>query len=185
MKFWTIRRAEELEAFQHDGVLRTDAAQVDPDFRAAYDWMRQQLNVQIGPPPLGVIYPIWVWRYWQGTTRARPDLRTKCLLPRGALGVRLELDLPAESVLLSNFDGWHAVLNNHYYTLNDEEYEHFEKSIGQQGKNHPDFIAMKMDSWQRIFDLALIPDPLNWPVQGVVWEIPFYRVSAIDYFTAR
>lgn len=49
--------------------------------------------------------PIWFW------FSPKPDLRHRAHLPRGEQAVRLELELPRETVLLSDFDTWHCVLN--------------------------------------------------------------------------
>ncbi|MDO5686408.1 MAG: hypothetical protein Q4G42_03320 [Neisseria sp.] len=75
--------------------------------------------------------------------------------------------------------------NDHYYALSDAEYEKFKSLIEAKGINHPELIEMKLNSWQRIFDLSLIPDPLTWSAQGVVWEVALDRVKKMDYFIAR
>jgi len=43
-----------------------------------------------------------------------PDLRSCGHLPRGIPGIRLELEVEEERVLLSDFSMWHAVLNQTY-----------------------------------------------------------------------
>jgi hypothetical protein len=88
-------------------------------------------------------------------------------------------------VLLSNFDGWHSVLNNHPYCSSAAEDQEMETCVREKGMTHPDVQRVKVASWQRIFDLSLIPDPLAWSVQGVTWEIPVSRIKKVDYFTAR
>ena len=186
MKLWTIRTTKEWDILQHEGVLRTDVALSDWHLRRrAYAWMSRQLKKCVGAPPSGVVLPIWVWRYWAGTARARPDLRCGTMLSRGTLGVRLELNLPPESVLLSNFDAWHAVLNDHYHALDDADYEWFEQLAASGELSAAQLKQIKEDSWQRIFDLSLILDPSTWAVQGVVWEISLTSVQKVDYFKAR
>lgn len=185
MKLLTIRTVDEWGILQREGILRTNAALSDPDFCRAYDWMSKQLSTRVGVPSQDVRYPVWVWRYWAGTARARPDLRCGTMLPRGTLGVRLELDLPPESVLLSNFDAWHAVLNDHYHALDDADYEWFEQLAESGQLSAAQLAQIKEQSWQRIFDLSLIPDPSTWSVQGVVWEVPLASVQKVDYFKAR
>ncbi len=185
MRLWSIRRAEELAELKNCDALRTQSTKADQHFRAAYNWMSNQLKAHAGPPPDGIVYPIWLWQHCYGTSKSRPDLRTRCLLPTGTAGVRIEVNLPSEKVLLSNFDGWHSVLNNHPYCASDSEYEEMERFIGEKGLSHPDVEKVKVASWQRIFDLSLIPDPLTWSVQGVVWEVPISSIKKVDYFTAR
>jgi hypothetical protein len=185
VRLWSIRQAEEFAGLKNGDALRTQSSKVDQDFRAAYDWMSQQLNAHAGPPPKGVDCPIWLWQHCYGTSKSRPDLRTRCLLPTGTAGVRIEVDLPSENVLLSNFDAWHCVLNNHPYFASDAECEEMERSSGEKDLSHADLEKVKVDSWQRIFDLSLIPDPRVWSVQGVVWEIPVSSITKVEYFTAR
>jgi hypothetical protein len=185
MKLWTIRRANELDELERNGVLRTSSSKADADLRTAYDWMAEQMKARIGSPPEGVDYPIWVWRYFQGFQRMRPDLRARCLLPRGTQGIRVELEIPDEKVLLSDFDSWHSVLNNHHYSTGDDEYQEIEDLILRKGLNHPEVERLKRESWQRIFDLSLIADLSNTSIQGVVWEVPVDYIKKIGHFIAR
>ena len=185
MKFWTVRLASELNSLNEQRILVTDSAKPDSNRLKAYDWMASQLRLRVGHPPDKIVYPIWVWRFFNGTKNPRPDLRTKCLLPKGTAGVLLELDLPEEQVLLSNFDAWHAVLNNHHHSLNDAEYEKNEALAAVKGRNHPDLVMLKEASWQRIFDLSLIPDPSTYAVQGVVWQVQIESIKKTTFFTAR
>ena len=185
MRSWTRRQPAELEAVKRTGFLKTATAKADLDPLVAYDWMANQLRVRIGHPPSNVTYPIWVWKYCYGTFKPRPDLRTRCLLPKGTAGVLLELDLPENQVLLSNFDAWHAILNNHHYSPNDAEYEKIEALSALKSSNHPDLIQLKKASWERIFDLSLIPDPATYAVQGVVWQVPIESIKKTTFFTAK
>ena len=57
--------------------------------------------------------PIWAWYQWEGSRR-KPDLRASGYLPKGEPGVRLELRVADDRVLLSDFDLWHYVLNYWY-----------------------------------------------------------------------
>lgn len=185
MKLWSIRRVSELEGLARDGAFRTSPDKADKDLRIAYQWMADQLRAKTGQPPKDIDYPIWVWQFCQGTKRPAPDLRSRCLLPKGSHGIRVEFEIPESSVLLSDFDGWHSVLNNHHYSLNDNEYNEIEQLIALKGSNHPEIEHLKRQSWQRIFDLSLISDVSNTAIQGVVWEIPESSIKKIDHFVAR
>ena len=68
-------------------MLTGNARFVDPDFKAAYDWMVAQMQARLGTRPPA--YPIWVWP-------KRPDLRHA-----GPLLVLLECRLDPAQVLLS------------------------------------------------------------------------------------
>ena len=104
-------------------------------------------------------------------------------MEKGGQGVRIELMLPQEQVLLSSFDGWHAVLNNHFLSLTDEEYEQHASMETALSANA--LKRAKQKSWRRIFDLSLLPDPAVYEVQAVFWRLEMAAVTKVDYFTAR
>lgn len=84
-----------------------------PEFTKAYDWLVARMNLQIGSPRDGVKYPVWAW-YAQGSGHKKPDLRRE-RWSNGSDGkkmVCMELEVPDEQVVLSDFDNWHAILNN-------------------------------------------------------------------------
>ncbi|WP_201625419.1 DUF3841 domain-containing protein [Psychrobacter immobilis] len=89
MKFWSIRTLEELEILLSGQPLRTDPDKVDKDRKEAYQWISKQLSKKLTPPQ-GVKYPIWLWRYWEGKQRAKPDLRADGHVERGCKVVRID-----------------------------------------------------------------------------------------------
>jgi hypothetical protein len=99
--------------------------------------------------------------------------------------VRIAFDADPDKVLLSCFDSWHAVLNDHFHSLSDQEYDRNEALIAKKGAADPEVVKLKRDSWDRIFDLRLIPDKTSCAVQAVLWEIPAEWIKAIEPFTAR
>ncbi len=42
--------------------------------RRNYEWLISQMIKRIGPPPEGVVYPVWAW-YKQNGKRKKTDLR--------------------------------------------------------------------------------------------------------------
>lgn len=97
-------------------------------------------------------------------------------------GVRIEFEVPEHLVLLSSFDGWHAVLNNHCLALNDAEYIAYEQLEKVSAKD--EFETIKKRSWLKIFDLSLLPDPNSYEIQAVLWEIKIEWVKKVDFFIA-
>ena len=106
--------------------------------------------------------------------------RSKC--------VCLELEIPDEEVLLSDFNAWHYVLNRCWLddSRNEEEYdrlqEWFDNLPGQ------DRERLRVESWQKIFDVEPYKD--EWItkgryVQAVFWEIRKEYVKKVQFFTAR
>jgi len=189
LRAWTLQTCPAWEQFQATGVLRAEPRFIDPDFLPAYDWMNEQLTRWVGPPPVGVTYPIWLWRQWEGHSKP-PDLRRNGQLPRGQCGVRLECELSSKNVLLSDFDLWHFVLNNWYLPNDEADADAFEAAYSQVDSEA--CVRKKVESWQRIFDLDWV-DPTGFvtlpnvekSIQGVVWQIKLEEVKVVRIFTAR
>ena len=181
MTLWTVRPASDYEILRQNGVYRTDPLLVDSHRLPAYHWISDELAKRCPPPP-NVVLPVWAWYHAHGANKPKPDLRMSGHLPKGEQGVRIEFDTPKELVLLSNFDGWHSVLNDWCFSLTDDEYEHYEHLAQTLMPN--EFQQIKQQTWQNIFDLSLLPDD-TYAVQAVFWELRLDWVKQVDYFTAR
>lgn len=181
MKFWSIRTLDELDILLSGQPLRTDPDKVDKDFKRAYQWISKQLANKVTPPP-GVEYPIWLWRYWEGKHRAKPDLRAGGHVQKGSKAVRIELEIPSDKVLLSDFNSWHAVLNNHHLSHTDAEYEYYEQYEAQE-KDENLLRKSKETTWLKIFSIEDLPD--DWAVQGATWEILPEHIVNYKVFTGR
>lgn len=102
------------------GRLTSRWRRVTPDFLAAYRWMaaamfRHGINTHGHPP-------VWAWHSYKPPYRHKPDLRASYhLAPPGTRAIRLVIDLPDQLALLSDFDAWHAVLNNFYLSHSEAE----------------------------------------------------------------
>ena len=182
LTLWTIRHRDEFDILMHDGFLRTDAEHIDKDFHSAYQWMANQLTKKVAPP-LGCVYPLWAWWRWQGSQRPMPDLRSGAHLPKGALGVRIKFTIRLSEVLLSDFDAWHAVLNNHYYAPDEASYNKYLRMI--KGESSHAINIINEESWKNIF----IVNPRNVEktisVQAVFWELKKSQISDVKFFKAR
>lgn len=168
---WTIQDAGAPDRLRRDAHLRADGRYVPPDYRPAYRWLVGELIARIGPPPRGVRYPIWAWT-------ERPDLCQNAHAPAGRPSVLLHLEVAADRVALTDFLRWHAVLNNHYLTRSEAEWETTERAPETDVRT----------SWQRIFDLDDSRD-LAWegePVaQACLWEVRPDDVRRVEQFIAR
>ena len=127
MILWTIQPKEVFDLIQREGVYRCDIHKSGfEDFAdMQYSWMVSQMKKRIGPPPEGVKYPVLAWQQWR-KGRKKPDLRWErwhCW-PGGAKFYRLEIEIPDEQVLLSDFDNWHVPLNNGLFTDSDDDEEY-------------------------------------------------------------
>lgn len=182
LKLWTVRPRSDFFLLQEQGFFRTDRRFVYDFFLKAYDWMAEQLKKKT-PSPKGADLPVWAWYRYGGLNQAKPDLRRNAHLKRGEKGVRIEFEVPENLVLLSNFDAWHAVLNDWCFSINNEEYDYYKK----MEKTCPKavFNEMKWQSWLKIFDLNLLDDPSTDGVQAVLWELKIEWVKKVDFFIAR
>lgn len=182
LTLWTIRPVSDYEILRRDGVYRTNPALVDEHRLSAYHWIASELAKRTQPLPHTSL-PVWAWYHAHGANKPKPDLRQSGHLPKGEKGVRIEFTIPKEMVLLSNFDAWHSVLNDWCFALDDDEYEHYERL--EQTLPPDEFQGIKEQTWQKIFDLSLIPDPTTYEIQAVFWELRLDWVKKVDFFTAR
>ena len=104
MQVWTIQTLSAFNSLQEKGMLKGDGRRVWREFRPAYRWLVQHMRRV--PDCRGGGYPIWLWR-------EKPDLRRSGHLPRGAKGILLELDIPEERILWSNFWIWNLFLTSY------------------------------------------------------------------------
>lgn len=191
MKLWTMQPVEVYEELQKKLIFRCDVSKIpEPSFVEKYDWLIQYLNKK-HTKPQDVDYPIWAWYRFNGKEK-KPDLRHSCYGCRGEKMVCLELEIPDEHVLLSDFDLWHFPLNNWWL------YDCFKPDFGEKewDEAHEEFAKLSKDeqirrkekSWERIFDIE--PFENDWIVKGkyvqaIFWELKLEYVKKVQYFTAR
>jgi hypothetical protein len=164
MIIWSILTEQAWEELQKKGRLEAKPCHVDKDYLAAYTWMVSQMERRLTiPKPSVDTMPIWAWWQWWGDRR-RPDLRAGRHLPKGTRGVRVELRVEKDRVLLSDFDLWHYVLNYWYLPKTEKDGESFEKRLARVGLSvfgcdhqkplsHAKYRQDVERSWERIFDL--------------------------------
>lgn len=139
------------------------------DFIRSYAWLMGEMELQI-PRPEHVLSPVWAW-YKNYGANTKPDRRRQMFKGYDGLDSILELEVPSNEVLLTDFDDWHAVLNNceivsdeEWYANQDREYTAEEKAA----------------TWQRIFEV----EEKDF-VQACVWEIKpehLVKVHAIKQY---
>jgi hypothetical protein len=155
--------------------------------------MSDQMRLRL--PPHRASFPLWGWYRWQGPKQCRPDLRASGHLTKGTTGVRIEFELPEDSVLLSDFNDWHCVLNRCFLSINEQEDEAFTRELKRAHVEwrwpYPEpFHLRVVSSWQRIFDLEA-GDPEWWgrpsdrSIQATFWELAIPQIRRVDIFRAR
>ena len=134
MRIWTIQTEAAWENFKERGVLRAGRAHQSKNWPEAYAWIEEQLIRRVGPPPARNIAPLWGWYHWAGAAKKRPDLRAVRFHygPPGRY-VLIECELPAQAVMLSDFQAWHIILNEGYVGL-DEAAQVFRRVVAECSK---------------------------------------------------
>jgi len=181
MRAWTIQTRDVAEALCSGRTWYAHEPKVAPDWRHAYQWMRDQMTARLGPPAVPTQMPVWLWCQWRGSRRARPDLRYVGHLPSGTAGVRIELELDETGILRSDFELWHYVLNGWYLPGSPADEREFDA--------RPDRARIE-PSWQRIFDLdrnnrRYTSSRDEKSIQGVTWCMRPEDVRAVTHFIAR
>lgn len=192
MKLWTMQPVEVYDELMENGVFICDPSKVcEPSFLDRYGWMNEQLNKK-DPKPENVDFPIWAWfRY--NCREKKPDLRNSCYGTRGDKMVCMELDVPDEKVLLSDFDLWHYPLNDWWLdnamfkdTFSEEEYDENHKWFNSLSKDEQQVVKEK--SWHVIFNIDYFDNGFMCKgeyVQAVFWELKKEYVKKVQHFTAR
>jgi hypothetical protein len=157
------------------------------DFLPCYDWLREQMKARtVGYKEN---YPWWAWaekpdlRYWRHRYYRQEDGSERY--------VRLELSVPQEQVLLSDFYDWYHVLWWTYFPISDEEEEAWEAEMEANGlrSNQEDlpepFETRRRASWERIFDVEARPKPgaVN-PIQATFERLDVEQVLGVTEFVA-
>ncbi len=187
MRLWMICPIKVYEVLESRGRLTADGRRIDPSVQMqdAYSWMAEQMRRRVGPPPPGVTYPLWAWARWERIDRAKPDLRSVRHMEGPGKHVRLELEVPVSRVLLSDFEAWHAVLNNWYLSWSEAEDDAFHKRHETSSK--ASYRAEIIESWDRIFDIeggdpAWRGKPADRSVQATFWHLTWDEVVDVTTF---
>ena len=181
IRVWTIQRADCWKQVRRDGVLRADGRRIWRHFRPAYRWLMEQMARRL-PDYVGG-FPVWFWH------SPKPDLRNSAHLETGTRGVRLEAGVPADRVLLLDFDAWHCVLNHWRLSMTEREDDAWDKRVKLKGPLTAALEEELQVTWERVFDLATLKrSPLWKPVrhiQGVTEYIRLDEIVRADRFIAR
>lgn len=187
MRLWTVQSSSAFIALNRDGVLYCDSPRTadhlddgESDmFRRAYDWMMDQMEKRIpAPRPKDAQFPLWAW--------AQVGSYKKEYHPFGHVythgkSVLLELDVPDDQVLLSDYDIWYCVANRwstYLDPLMERKLKHYQDEHVTAGfddlpKELKDYVT---SSWERAFDLnnrdkAFPNMKRNRMIQATLWQI--------------
>jgi hypothetical protein len=153
LRLWTVQSLAVWELLQKKGRLFADPQLGDyykHDDRA-YDWMAAQMTKRVPDYPGG--HPWWAW--YSPLPRLR-KLRNSD--PAGAEHVRLTLNVPSKSVLLSPLNPWVMVMTEGYLAYSSREYEdwHIRNGLDVDDYNipYPAHLQHEIElSWERVFEI--------------------------------
>jgi len=195
MRLWTIQTDDAYHRLIADGQLVADPTRCDPDFVGPYKWMLNQMRRRIKGGTPSSKAALWAWSKWEPPTRDRPDLRARGHLPPGQSGYRIELDVHADDVLLSDYCLWHHVLNYWYVPSCNRDQEIFESEhdqyrYGWERLPPPKMRVIITASWERIFNLDCCDEyvtghPSNRPIQATMWRIHRSMICGAQHFNGR
>ena len=192
MILWTIQPEKVYDLILSKGVYRCEESlmvNTEKPFKVSYKWLIKQMKRRLGNPPAGVKYPVWAWYQWEGR-RKKPDLRQE----RWSCGwegekfVCMEIDIPDENVLLSDFDSWSLILSDALIPITKEEnseyldYEKYYESLSPKEKK-----VFKEKNWELVFDLTPIHN--DWTIRGdsiqaTFWELQKEQIRKVWHFTS-
>ena len=187
MILWTMQPIEIYNLIQETGVYRCDPELCSillPYFKKSYDWLSDRMTEKIGPPPEGVKYPVWAW-YKQKGKHCKPDLRSErwCYGDGNEEYTCIEIEVPDDKVVLSDFDTWHAILGNSMISDTEEEdnaQEAYYYSLPEEQRE-----KYKRTNWERVFDIS--PDKPCWFsqkdwIQATFWELKKEYIQSVRFF---
>lgn len=186
MILWTIQSEEVYNIIMSEGVYRCDTSLAfwSDSLNDGYDWMADQMRKRIGNPPDGVVYPVWAHYQWEGE-RKKPDLRRERWANgwKGDPFVCMEIDIPDEEVLLSDFDAWSIILLNGLLSTTEDEDRVLEAQY--EALSPKEQKAFQHKNWEAVFDLTPIDN--EWALKGdsiqaSFWELRKEEVKRVWFF---
>lgn len=179
MKVWTIQPKEIIQKVKNGETFYCDPKQAfwKDEFQDAYQWMAEQMKKKIGEPPRKGIYPVWVWYSWEGKRKCpllqEDKIKRNCEI--------LELDIPENKILLSDFDNWFFVLNHLYLSMKESRKEQMKECDSIYCLPEEEKQKQIEKSWEHIFQTEHFNNGYlvtGEYVQGCVWCLkPEYIVE--------
>ncbi|MBU5425990.1 DUF3841 domain-containing protein [Tissierella pigra] len=195
MRIWTIQSIDVWNKLKEEKIVTCDEKLAfylkdeNYSFLEQYNWIRDKMINRIGHSSYkSNIYPIWGWYLYKGQHK-KPDLRHSAHGPLGEQMTCIELEIPNEKVLLSDFELWHYVLNNGYIgnSTNEEELDsecEWLDSLPKEKRRN-----LIEESWDKIFNIKELLNNGIYSsgeyIQGTFWELRFDEVKKVQIFKAR
>lgn len=182
MRLWTVQPRELYEEIMRTGKYMFDSTKhpFREDFEEAYAWMEHVMESAGQGSAYAGAPLVWAWHTYDNAHQC-PPLDGEALWSDGKDEVLLEIEVPDEDVLLSDFDAWHYVLNKWYlgnaayFGLNDDaamkEMEWFD-TLPTEPVNTKKFVMQ--ESWGKIFNVSDIEY-----IQATFWGLCKEQIMAV------
>lgn len=188
MRVFTVQPLEVLNIIEHKGyfICTKDRSENYKDFYDAYNWLVQEMIKRKIYPVEKNTLPCWCWYLYDGKNKL--DLRHSGLgIPKEKL-ICLELEIPENKILLSDYGAWHYVLNNTWYddSTNEKEFDKLHDWYDKLPYSKQNELRVK--SWQKIFDIQKVRTEWSdngYYVQGTFWVITKDMIVNKRIFRAR
>lgn len=172
IKVWTAQADIVLDTLEKTGIYHVKRqfivrkyGEIAPLMLTAYDWFVKQYAARIPVPP-GAEYAIWVFKDPRGISNYGPGDNI------------LELEVPADQLLLMDQTRWNKILNLSYLPKDPADEVRFSQLVADQGLSqqwkavmthfYPLLKREIIASWDRLF-LEPPATPIN--QFGAIWEI--------------
>ena len=112
--------------------------------------------------------------------------------------MRIKFEISENSVLLSDFELWHYVLNYWYIPKSEADGKAFEAELASKGLSFYETKPLPIygyhnkiqQSWEQIFDIDWTEDGItaakeNKSIQACFWELKLADVMRVDKFKAK
>lgn len=131
---------------------------------------------------------MWAYKRWQGE-REKPDLRAirwNWGGKRHNKFYRLEIEIPDDMVLLSDYESWIVILNEGLLADTEDEYDELDKiyaslSLKEQKK-------MRSENWEKFFDITPFKNEYTGrgeTVQATFWELHGEQIRKVTMFITK
>ena len=155
--------------------------------------MAEQMRKRIGEPPIeGIEFPMWAWYQYASAKRNKPPHSP--LDFSDGVSAYMEIEIPSEEILLSDFDSWHGVLNQGPI----EDWKHLFKEMDEvdaaAGKvldlnDYPEELRKRIEnSWAPIFDINRRDEVMGWKhkrnrsIQATFWALRKENVISVEIY---
>ena len=198
MRLWTIQGIAIYEQLQREGVAYCTKPVMgdEPIFLRAYHWMAEQMRKRIGEPPIkGIEYPMWAWYQYNSAKDNKPPRSPRNMIE--GVNVYMEIEIPDNEVLLSDFGSWHAPLNEGPIDDWKRIYKETDKLDKEAGRilrfdEYPLHIQKEIEkSWEAVFDINRRDKTVgrthrrNRSIQATFWVLKPEHIISVEFLEKK